>query len=169
MNTAAKTVCLFDLIWFFTSHQQSFSFIGTGLPGLNQYWARINVSCSRTTTQWRRWGSNLRPFDLESSTLPLSHCAPYEKNSTQSGVLQHCRRYIYEFPWKASLSSMGETNVHLTNTFKDELTSYLKQYTLCNAIDSSISLLHLHGIHKRGILCKLQMFCILYISCSCTP
>ena len=27
-------VCLF---WFFTSHQQSFSYIGTGLPGLNQY------------------------------------------------------------------------------------------------------------------------------------
>ena len=34
------------------------------------------MSCSRTTTQWRRWGSNLRPFGLESSTLPLSHCAP---------------------------------------------------------------------------------------------
>ena len=25
------------LIWFFTFHQQSFSHIGTGLPGLNQY------------------------------------------------------------------------------------------------------------------------------------
>ena len=35
------------------------------------------MSCSRTTTQWRRWGSNPRPFGLESSTLPLSHCAPY--------------------------------------------------------------------------------------------
>ena len=33
---------------FFTSHQQSFSYVGTGLPGLNQYKARINVSCSRT-------------------------------------------------------------------------------------------------------------------------
>ena len=27
----------FCLIWFFTSHQQSFSYIETGLPGLNQY------------------------------------------------------------------------------------------------------------------------------------
>ena len=35
------------------------------------------MSCSRTTTQWRRWGSNPRPLGLESSTLPLSHCAPY--------------------------------------------------------------------------------------------
>ena len=27
-------------------------------------------------TQWRRWGSNPWPFRLESSTLPLSNCAP---------------------------------------------------------------------------------------------
>ena len=27
------------------------------------------------TTQWRRWGSNLWPLSLDSSTLPLSHCA----------------------------------------------------------------------------------------------
>ena len=53
---------------------------------------------------------------------------------------------------------MGETYMHLANTFKDELTFYLKQYTLCNAIDSSISLLNSHRIHKRGTLCKLQMF-----------
>ena len=38
----------FCLIWLFTSHQQSFSYVGTGLPGLNQHLARINVSCSRT-------------------------------------------------------------------------------------------------------------------------
>ena len=30
----------------------------------------------KDTTQWRRWGLNPRPFSLESSTLPLSHCAP---------------------------------------------------------------------------------------------
>ena len=30
----------------------------------------------KDTTQWRRWGSYPRPFGLESSTLPLSHCAP---------------------------------------------------------------------------------------------
>ena len=30
------------------SHQQSFSYVGRGLPGLNQYKARNNVSCSRT-------------------------------------------------------------------------------------------------------------------------
>ena len=41
------------LIWFFTSHQQSCSYVGTGVPGLNP-----------------------QPLRLESSTLPLSHCAP---------------------------------------------------------------------------------------------
>ena len=30
----------------------------------------------KDTTQWRRWGLNQRPFGLESSALPLSHCAP---------------------------------------------------------------------------------------------
>ena len=28
---------LFCLMWFFASHQQSFSFVGAGLPGLNKY------------------------------------------------------------------------------------------------------------------------------------
>ena len=60
-DMAMSWVCHFSvvLIWFFTSHQQFFSYIGTGLSGLNQYLAGINVSSSRTTTQWRR------PFDLE--------------------------------------------------------------------------------------------------------
>ena len=31
----------------------------------------------KDTTQWRRWGSNQRPLGLESSTSPLSHCAPF--------------------------------------------------------------------------------------------
>ena len=44
-HTLRLYVCL---IWFFTSHQQSFSYVGTGLPGWNQYTAKINVSCSRT-------------------------------------------------------------------------------------------------------------------------
>ena len=29
---------------------------------------------------------------------------------------------------------MGETNMHLTNTFKDELTSSLKHYSLMNSL-----------------------------------
>ena len=40
----------FCLIWFDSLHpsQQFISYVGTALPWLNQYLARINVSCSRT-------------------------------------------------------------------------------------------------------------------------
>ena len=41
-------VVYFVLFVFFMSHQQSFSYVGTGLSGLNQYYVRIKVSCSRT-------------------------------------------------------------------------------------------------------------------------
>ena len=33
----------------------------------------------KDTTQWCRWGSNLRPLGLKSSTLTLSHCAPVSR------------------------------------------------------------------------------------------
>ena len=38
------------LIWFdsLQPSQQFFSYVGTGLPELNQYLTRINVVCSRT-------------------------------------------------------------------------------------------------------------------------
>ena len=67
-----------------------------------------------------------------------------EPESVSTGVLQHGQRYIYEFLWKTSLSGMGETNMHLTNTFKDELTSSLKQYSLMNSLQIANVL---HFIH----------------------
>ena len=40
----------------------------------------------KDTTQWRRWGSNLRPLGLGSSTLPLSYCTPILcSNKTRHG------------------------------------------------------------------------------------
>ena len=36
----------------------------------------------KDTTQWYRWGSNPQPLGLESSTLPLSHCAPWRSTLT---------------------------------------------------------------------------------------
>ena len=67
-----------------------------------------------------------------------------ETESVSTGVLQHGQRYIYGFLWKTSLSSIGETNIHLTNTFKDELTSSLKQYSLMNSLQIAIFLLFIH-------------------------
>ena len=63
------------------------------LPGLNQYWARINVSCSRTTTQWRRWGSNPR-------SLALYHWAtahPYQKVDMSDRIIATFKCIIYSF------------------------------------------------------------------------
>ena len=67
-----RFVCLFDLI-FLCPSQQSFSYVGTCIPELNL--ARINVSCSRTQ---HSDAGEARTLGLESSTLPLSHCAPLE-------------------------------------------------------------------------------------------
>ena len=48
---------------------------GMGLPGWNQYLARINVTFSRTQ---HSDAGEARTLSLEPSTLPLSHCAPFE-------------------------------------------------------------------------------------------
>ena len=47
---------------------------------LNQYKLGL-MFLLKDTTQWRQWGSNPPPYGLESSTLPLSHCAPEDKKS----------------------------------------------------------------------------------------
>ena len=41
----------------------------------------------KDTTQWCRWGLNLRPFRLKSNTLPLSHCAPRRSEAVWSGSI----------------------------------------------------------------------------------
>ena len=66
-------VCFCWLILLLTPHHQSFSYIGTGLPGLNQYLARINVSCSRTQ---RSDADESRTHGPSVSSQALSHCAP---------------------------------------------------------------------------------------------
>ena len=55
--------CWFCLIWLFTPNHQSFSHVGTGLPGLNQYLAWINLSCSMSLAQGNNavWPVRLEP------------------------------------------------------------------------------------------------------------
>ena len=69
----------FFFIWFFTSHQQSFSYKGKLKGQVFLGWTSTKLGLMfllKDTKQWHRWGSNPRPLGLESSTLPLSHCAP---------------------------------------------------------------------------------------------
>ena len=50
----------------------------------------------KDTTQWRRWGSNPRPFGLESSTLPLSHCASnFTRIPKNSRFHEHSKTWCY--------------------------------------------------------------------------
>ena len=58
-----------NFVWFVNlrSSQQFFSYVGKGLPGLNQYCVLL-----KDTTQWRRWGSNPQPMI---SRQALYHCA----------------------------------------------------------------------------------------------
>ena len=62
------------LICFFTSHQQSFNYKGTGLPGLNQYLARINVLAQghNTVTPVRLKPAALRSRVKHSTTEPVT-------------------------------------------------------------------------------------------------
>ena len=98
---------LFCLIWFFMSHQQSFSYKGTGLPGL--------MFLLKDTTKWRPWGSNPRPFGLESSTLPLG-----------SHLLLSFRRCCI-----AHLEKVKSIN-ECMHTFKLPVGHQVGQHSLCN-------------------------------------
>ena len=73
-NYSAVFVCL---IWFFTSQSTIFSICRDGLPGpVEPLLSKYRGVLLKDTTHWRRWGLNPRPLGLESSTLPLHHCAP---------------------------------------------------------------------------------------------
>ena len=50
-----------------------------GLPGLNQYYARINLSCSWTQRSDAGEAQTRSPSVLSQALLALSHCAPYTK------------------------------------------------------------------------------------------
>ena len=74
--------CLFDLILYIPS-----TIFQLNRDGSSWVEPELNVSNSRNTMQWGRWGSNPRPLGLESSTLPLSHCAPYKQFGSRSGPM----------------------------------------------------------------------------------
>ena len=78
LYTIYKNICFVLLVWFDTLRpsQQFFSYVGTGLPGLNLL-SKDKCILLKDTTQWWRWDSNQWPLSLESSTLPLTHCSPY--------------------------------------------------------------------------------------------
>ena len=72
--------CLFDclFVWFVSLRPINNLSVIKGRVFLGWTSTKLGLMfLLKNTTQWRRWGSNPRPFGLKSSTLPLSHCAPY--------------------------------------------------------------------------------------------
>ena len=73
-----KNVCSFVLILYVPSI--IFQLCRDVFPGLNQNYARINVSCSSIHNAVTPVRIEPRPLGLDLSTLPLSHCAPKMTN-----------------------------------------------------------------------------------------
>ena len=73
------TLCsFFCFVWFDSLHPINNLSIIKGRVFLGWTSTKLGLMfLLKDTTQWRRWGSNPRPFGLESCALPLSHCAPY--------------------------------------------------------------------------------------------
>ena len=67
----------FCLLWYFTSHSTIFQLCQDGSSWVEPVLSKHKCVLLKDTTQWGQWGSNQRPLGLESSTLPLSHCAPH--------------------------------------------------------------------------------------------
>ena len=67
---------LFDLILYVPVN--TFQLCRDGSSWVEPVLSKDKCVLLKGTTQWRRWGSNPRPLGLESSTLPLSHCAPLQ-------------------------------------------------------------------------------------------
>ena len=83
-----RKICLFDLILYV--HSTIFQLCGTGLPGLSQYLARINVSCSRTQRsdagEARTRGPSVSSQALYhwATALPILEEEPQNTNSHKS-------------------------------------------------------------------------------------
>ena len=64
------------LIWFFTSQSTIFQLCWGGSSLVEPVLNKDKCVLLKDTTQWHQWGSNPQPLCFESSTLPLSKCAP---------------------------------------------------------------------------------------------
>ena len=115
--------CLFDLSFFVPVN--SFSVIS------GRYWVEPVLSQDKSvllkdTTQWDWWGSNPQALGLESSTLPLSHCAP-TKCCALNGVIRaaefqpHSRNYSIWQLWPLLIAWIQKRPFNHTHIHKTKL------------------------------------------------
>ena len=70
----------------------------------------------KDTTHRRWWGSNQRPLGLDSSTLPLSHCAPQVEDSRSASV--HLSN-VHWSPKQENQYRLNFTKLHRKNPWID--------------------------------------------------
>ena len=96
-------ICLF--VWFDSLRPINKFSVIKGRVFLGQTSTKLELMFFlKDTMQWRWWGSNLRPLSLESSTLPLSHCAP--KNNYEATEFH---QYYYKADLKCFMSFLYHT------------------------------------------------------------
>ena len=108
-----QTICLFDLVLYVPVNNL---LVISGWVFLCWTSTISKDLCVllKDTTQWRRWGSNPRPFGLESRTLPLSHCnewlasmqrvnLAYGRNMSSHDIAFTCVCNIFTARWKIDI------------------------------------------------------------------
>ena len=121
------------MIWFFTSHQQSYSYVG--LVFLR--WTSVLL---KDTTQWRRWGSNPRPHGqalYHWATALLKNAVELICILTARSVFPGCiqkRVHYKSFEWALILSVNLKTD-NVSTSFFTSLSFVLNLNIWCS-VDS---------------------------------
>ena len=111
-NINLSRFCLFDSLH---PCQQSFSYVETGLPGLNQYLARINVSCSRTNAVTPVRIKPVAPLSpvKHSTTEPLcsnERKPPINTHADNSRGARGLRLHLHPYFVSVSIKGAGEVS-----------------------------------------------------------
>ena len=127
-----QTVKLFGLfVWFESLRPINNLSVKQGLVFLGWTSTKLGLLfLLKDTTQWHLWGSNPRPLSLESSTLPLSHCAPVKLIKSWSGPTI-CRSWSWSKQFAKVISRWQNSPLarkkfsNIINSFISLRTSYI--------------------------------------------
>ena len=145
MTVLYPNLCLFVcLIFFFNSQSTIFQLSRNWSSWVQPVLSKDYCVLLKDTTQWHQRGSNPQPLDLETSTLPLSHCAPY-----QICVIIMC---FQKHGWKFKISK-------ILNFRKSEIKACCMHPNFKNSkFNCQIPLDKLNYIRKAIITCRIQHF-----------
>ena len=129
--TFNKWCCL--LLWAsFTSQSTIFQLCRDRSSWVEPELSRDKCILLKYTTQWHWWGSKRRPLTLESSTLPLSHCAPSEQENCF--IYKWCCA-VYNVSWKwKRFYNLGAWSLMLKKHKRHFINSYKCSQYRCSSM-----------------------------------